>query len=161
MAELRRIEDGEGALVAALWDEQAREGPDGAPLTEWGRRNIARMLDIAGWHERQTCIVAAADGLIVGFSCAHIDPGTGLLPGLVGEIDALYVTPRSREQGLSRALAEAVVAELRSRGARTIRNLICAEDEEALSFWLDQGFERDMVCLSLYPPAGGRQVTRR
>jgi hypothetical protein len=31
-----------------------------------------------------------------------------------------------------------------------IHNLVCIEDDEAQAFWQAQGFERDMVCLSLY-----------
>jgi GNAT superfamily N-acetyltransferase len=150
MAEIRRIADGEGETVATLWDEQNRTGIDGAPLRERGRRNIARMLDIAAWHERQLCLVAVEDGRLIGFACASIDAGTGLLPGLVGEIDALYVTPEARGRGTSVALAQAAVAELRARGAGTIHNLVCIEDDEAQAFWQAQGFERDMVCLSLY-----------
>lgn len=150
MAEIRWIKDGEGETVAALWDEQNRTGIDGAPLSERGRRNIARMLDIAAWHERQLCLVALEDGRLVGFACASIDVGTGLLPGLVGEIDALYLTPDARGQGTSAALATAVVAELRARGAGVIHNLICIEDDQVQAFWQAQGFERDMVCMSLY-----------
>lgn len=116
MAEIRRIKDGEGETVAALWDEQNRTGIDGAPLSERGRRNIARMLDVAAWHERQVCLVAVEDGRLVGFACASIDAGTGLLPGLVGEIDAQYLTPDARGQRTSAALVTAVVAELRTRG---------------------------------------------
>ena len=108
------------------------------------------MLDIAAWHERQLCLVAVEDEQIVGFACARIDAGTGLLPGLVGEIDALYVTPPARRRGTSSALATAVVAELRARGVGVIHNLVCIADDEEQAFWQAQGFERDMVCLSLY-----------
>jgi GNAT superfamily N-acetyltransferase len=150
MAEIRRIADGEGEAVAVLWDEQNRTGIDGGPLSERGRRNITRMLDIAAWHERQLCLVAVEDGRLVGFACASIDAGTGLLPGLAGEIDALYVTPDARGRGTSAALAQAAVAEVRARGAGTIHKLVCIEDDEAQVFWQAQGFERDMICLSLY-----------
>jgi GNAT superfamily N-acetyltransferase len=147
---IRTIKDGEGEIVASLWDEQARTAVDGAPLSERGRRNIARMLDMAAWHHRQMCLVAEDDGRIVGFACGGLDAGSGLLPGLVGEIEALYVTPQACGRGTSGALARAIVEQLRERGARTIRNLVCIEDEEAQAFWVAQGFERDMVCLSLY-----------
>jgi len=124
MAEIRRIADGEGEMAAALWDEQARTAVDGGPLSERGRRNIARMLDITAWHERQLCLVAVDDARIVGFVCASVGVGTGLLPGLTSEIDVLYVRSEARGKGTSQALAQA--------------------------FWQMQGFERDMVCLSLY-----------
>jgi Acetyltransferase (GNAT) family len=106
-------------------------------LSERGRRNIARMLEIA-WHERQLCLVAVEDRRLVRFACARIDAGTGLLPELVGEIDALYVTPQARG-GTSSAPAEAAIAELRALGAEVIHNLVCIEDDEAQAFWQAQG----------------------
>ena len=156
MVEIRRINEGERETVAALWDEQARATPDGGPLPARGRRNIARMLEMAAWHEQELCLVAVDDGKIVGFVSASVSAGTGLLPGLLGEIEALYVTPQARDQGTSRALAETVVSELQTRGAATIRNLICIDDEDAQTFWRSCGFERDMVCLSLYKANRGR-----
>lgn len=156
MAEIRQIRDREGEAVAALWDQDARTGIDGAPLPARGRRNIARMLDIAVWHGRQLCLVAVENNTIVGFVCASLGAGTGLLPGLLGEVDAFYVTPEARRQGTSSALARAVVAELRARGAGVIHNLVCIEDDQAQAFWQAQGFERDMVCMSLYERSGTR-----
>jgi GNAT superfamily N-acetyltransferase len=156
MVEIRQINEGEGEAVAALWDEQARATPDGGPLPARGRRNIARMLDMAAWHEQELCLVAVDTGRIVGFASASVSAGTGLLPGLLGEIEALYVTSQARGRGTSRALAEAVVRELRTRRAGTIRSLICIDDEDAQAFWRSVGFERDMVCLSLYKQDEGR-----
>ena len=149
-AEIRRIKEGEGETVATLWDEQARTEPDGAPLPTRGLLNIRRMLDMAAWHERQLCLVAVDDEQIVGFVCANIDAGSGLLPGLVGEIDGLYVTPVARGQGVSGRLAQSMVTQLRGRDAGTIRCLVCIENADAQAFWQAQGFECDMVCMSLY-----------
>lgn len=56
MAEIRRITEGEGERVAALWEEQNRTSLDDGPLTECGRRNIARMLDIAAWAPRRAVL---------------------------------------------------------------------------------------------------------
>lgn len=60
------------------------------------------------------------------------------------------LTPQARGRGTSSALATAVVAELRARGTGVIHNLVCIEDDQAQAFWQTHGFERDMVCLSLY-----------
>jgi hypothetical protein len=49
-------------IAAALWEEQNRTGIDDSPLSKRWRRNIARMLEIAAWHERQLCLVAVEDG---------------------------------------------------------------------------------------------------
>jgi ribosomal protein S18 acetylase RimI-like enzyme len=148
MATIRRIREGEA--VARLWDEQARATPDGGPLPARGRRNIARMLDISAWHEQALCLVALEDARLVGFVSASVGAGPGLLPGLLGEVDALYVEPAARGRGVSGELARAAVEELRARGAGVIRNLVCIDDEQTQAFWRAQGFERDMVCLSLY-----------
>jgi hypothetical protein len=50
MVEIRRIRDDEADLVAGLWDEMNRAVPDGGPLTERGRRNIALMLRASAWQ---------------------------------------------------------------------------------------------------------------
>ncbi len=150
MAEIRRIRDAEGEAVAALWDEQNRTSADGGPLTDQGRRNIARMLDIAAWHHIELCLVAVEDQRIVGFVNMSVGAGPGLLPGMVGEIDSLYVTPTARGKGTSEALAQAAVQELRARGAGVVQHLVCIEQHDAQAFWQARGFERDMVCLSLY-----------
>jgi GNAT superfamily N-acetyltransferase len=151
VVEIRRIRDVEGDLVAGLWSDMNSAVEDGAPLSEVGRRNIALMLQASAWHLRAFCLVAVDDGRIVGFVNGTLDAGDGLLPGAAGEIDALYVVPGARGRGLSRRLAEAALAWLRERGAgRTVRMLVCAQDEEAIGFWSSLGFEPDMTVLSLY-----------
>jgi ribosomal protein S18 acetylase RimI-like enzyme len=95
-------------------------------------------------------LVAVDRERIIGFVCASIDAGSGLLPGLLGEIDALYVTPAARDQGVSGRLAQNMIEQLCEQGAGTIRSLMCIENPEAQAFWQAQGFERYMVCMSLY-----------
>jgi GNAT superfamily N-acetyltransferase len=150
MIEIRRIADTEGDLVATLWDQMCREIPDGGPLTPRGRRNLARMLAISAGHLHSFCLVAVDVDTIVGFVNGRVDLGDGLLPGVAGHLESLYVVAESRGQGLSRRLAEAAVAWLRARGAGTVRTEICIDNLAAQQLWLDLGFEKDMVCLSLY-----------
>jgi GNAT superfamily N-acetyltransferase len=150
MIEIRRIAEHEGDLVAALWDDMCREVPDGGPLRPRGLRNLARMLGMSAWHQHAFCLVAMDGGTIVGFVNGRLDAGDGLLPGLAGEIESLYVVPSARGQGHSRRLAEAAIAWLRERGAGVIRNQLCVDNLDAHRLWLDLGFEKDMVTLSLY-----------
>jgi len=147
--EIRRIRDGEGDAVGHLWDRMCREVPDGGPLTEHGRRSLSRMLDVSAWHRDAFCLVAW-DGEIVGFVNGRVDVEDGLLPGQGGQIDSLYVLPSLRGKGISSALAVAAIEWLRERGARAIRYLSCADVADDHEFWRSLGFERDMVCLSLY-----------
>jgi GNAT superfamily N-acetyltransferase len=147
--EIRRIHDGEGDAVGRLWDRMCREVPDGGPLTERGRRDLSRLLDVSAWHRDAFCLVAC-DGDIVGFVNGRLDAEDGLLPGQYGLIDSLYVVPPMRGNGVSSALAVAAIEWLRERGAHTIRYLSCADAETDHRFWRSLGFEPDMVCLSSY-----------
>jgi GNAT superfamily N-acetyltransferase len=147
--EIRRIRDGEGDAVGHLWDRMCREIPDGGPLTDDGRRRIARMLDVSAFHRDAFCLVAT-DGDIIGFVNGRLDVEEGLLPGVLGRIDSLYVVPSRRGEGASKALAKAAIAWLRQQGAHTIRYLSCADATDDHRFWQSLGFVADMVCLSSY-----------
>lgn len=151
MVEIRRIRRHEGALVAGLWDRMCREDPDGAPLTEWGRQNLALMLEVAAWHRDAFCLVALDGEEIVGFVNGRVAVDDGLLPGCGGEIESVWVDPAARDTGVSSQLARAAVRWLRDREAGSIRTLVCADNAQAQRFWAELGFTADMVCLSLYP----------
>ncbi len=148
--EIRRVRDTEGDPVAALWDRMCRETEDGGPLTDQGRRNLSRMLAASAWHRDAFCLVADDGGTLVGFVSGRLDTGDGLLPGVAGEIESLYVPPERRGRGVSTALATAAVDWLRDHGAATIRHLSCAGAADAHRFWQRLGFEPDMICLSRY-----------
>ncbi|MGI5341701.1 GNAT family N-acetyltransferase [Streptomyces sp. CA-181903] len=146
--EIRRIHEDEGGAVGALWDRMCRETEGGGPLAAPARRNLARMLAVSAWHRDAFCLVAVEDGRIAGFVNGRIDAGDGLLPGIVGEIDALYVMPGQRDRGVERALAEAAVDLLRARDAGTVRFLSPVGDRAGQRLWRELGFEPDLVCLS-------------
>jgi GNAT superfamily N-acetyltransferase len=148
--EIRRIHQSEGDVVAGLWDRMCREVEDGGPLTERGRRDLSRMLAMSEWHRDAFCLVAADDAQVIGFVNGRTSIGDGLLSGVLGEIDSLYVVPEERDRGISRALAEAAVGWLRDQGADTVRYLSCVDAHDDHRFWRGLGFEPDMVCLSLY-----------
>jgi GNAT superfamily N-acetyltransferase len=147
--EIRRIQEPEAAEVVALWDDMCRAVPDGGPLSERGRRHLERMLAMQSWHEQSFCLVAAGPERIEGFVCATASAGTGLLPGLLGEVEESYARPDA-PGGLRRQLVEAAVAALRERGAKPIRSTMATDDPEARQLFERLGFEADMICLSLY-----------
>jgi GNAT superfamily N-acetyltransferase len=150
--EIREIHQSEADTVSGLWDRMGREAEGGGPLTAQGRRNLSRMLAMSAWHRDAFCLVAVDSTEIVGFVNGRVGIGDGLLPGLLGEIDSLYVVPERRGKGISRTLAEAAVKRLRNQGADTVRYLSCVGAVDDHRFWQDLGFEPDMVCLSLYRP---------
>jgi hypothetical protein len=181
MFEIRRIREPEAAEVTEFWDQMCRATPGGGPLSERGRRNLRRMLEIMAWHHEAFCLVAveseqlsagrgpagavdseqiavgrgpavaAEYGRLAGFVCARLDPGTGLLPCPIGEVEESYVRPDlPTATEVRRQLVAAAVASLRERGAHTIRHLTDAEDAETRELFERLGFEADMICLSKY-----------
>lgn len=150
MIEIRRIAEEEGDSVATLWDQMCREVPDGGPLTPKGHRNLARMLGMSAWHRQAFCLVAVAGDNIVGFVNGRLDLADGLLPGVVGHLESIYVVPAERGNGLTHRLLEEAISWLRARDAGVIRTEKCIDAAHQL--WLDLGFEKDMVALSLYEP---------
>ena len=153
MYQISRIEESQAAVVMELWDRMCRSVPDGGPLTPAGRRHIERYLQIASWHRDTFCLVAVSADGPVGFVVGRLDIGDGLLPGLAGEIHELYVVPEAADPSeLQVALARQAVDRLRKSGAGTIRKLTAADDSASVAFWQTEGFEPDMICLSLYRP---------
>ena len=162
--EIRAIRSDEGDAVAELWDRMCRETPDGGPLTADGKRNLARMLGMSAWHRDAFCLVAEQEAeqehaaqhrtehnsRLIGFVNGRLSIGDGLLPGVIGEIDSLYVVPDVRHEGVGRKLAEAAISHLRGNGAGVLRYLSCIDAEQAHEFWRSLGFVADMVCLSSY-----------
>ena len=150
MTAIRRIRAGEAAVVTDLWDDMARSADDGGPLSARGRRNITAMLTLAADHDEVFCLVAEKDGHIVAFTVGRL-VREQLLPGVGGEIEEFYVIPAARASGLSRALADAVMEQLRSMGAGIIWHHVCRDDQAAQGFWQHLGFEGDTIRFALYP----------
>jgi hypothetical protein len=81
----------------------------------------------------------------------RVDPGDGLLPSLVGQIEELYAPAEQ----LARQLVEAAVAMLREQGVRSvIQHRTSADDVADQELFTSLGFEPDIVCLSLYGEPG-------
>ncbi len=136
--------------MTQLWDDACRAVPGGAPLSERGRRNIARMLRGAAEHPEVFCLVATEGGSVVGYTVGRAS-GDPLLSGLAGELEDLYVVPGARERSIGRRLADAAMERLREAGAGVIWTHVDADDEEAQAFWAALDFNGDMVRFALYP----------
>jgi hypothetical protein len=144
--EIRRIRQTEADAVTDLWDEAGRSVPDGGPLKERGRRNIAAMLVLAASHQRAACFVALEDGRPVGMVMAELDEG--LLPGRAGLVAELYARGDTDTEC---ALAEAAIVWLIEHGAPVIRSDIPL-DEPGGELLEALGFEPETTRFGLYPP---------
>ena len=105
MPEIRRIREADAEAVVELWDRMVREVPDGAPLTEAGRRHLGRMLAITAWHRETFCLVAVEGDEVLGFGLGRVDIGDGLLPEAVGEIQELSVAPGTPETNQKKSVS--------------------------------------------------------
>ena len=121
--------------------------PDGGPVKERGRRNIAAMLVLAASHPSTASFVAVADKPI-GLVMAELDEG--LLPGRGGTVSELYARG---DLAIERALAEAATEWLSDRGACVVRfDVPLGEPGGDLLEAL--GFEPETVRYGLYPSGG-------
>jgi predicted N-acetyltransferase YhbS len=142
--EIRRIRQTEADAVTDLWDEAGRSVPDGGPLKERGRRNIAAMLALAASHQRAACFVAIEDGRPVGMVMAELDEG--LLPGRAGLVAELYARG---DADTERALVRAATAWVFEQGAAVIRSDVPL-DEQGGELLEALGFEPETVRYGLY-----------
>ena len=152
MVEIRRITEPEAEIVTALWDDMCQEPADGGPLQSQGRRNIAAQMHGSASHPDEFCLVAIEDERVLGF-VKGLTTRQPLLPGVAGEIEALYVVPAARGQGMSAQLAAAAVKHLRAAGAGTIQTDVCIDDKAAHTFWEQAGFSADTLRFWNYAPA--------
>jgi hypothetical protein len=143
--EIRRIRQTEAEAVTDLWDEAGQSVPDGGPLKERGRRNIAAMLVLAASHPSAACFVAVADEP-TGLVMAELDEG--LLPGRGGTVSELYARG---DLAIERALVEAATAWLFDHGACVIRSEVPL-GEPGGELFEALGFEPETVRYGLYPP---------
>ena len=142
--EIRRIRQTEAEAVTELWDEAGRSVPDGGPLKERGRRNIAAMLVLAASSDRVACLV---DDALRGFVLAEL-ADDGLLPGRYGRVEELYARG---DHELERALVQAAVDWLFERGVQVIRAEV-ALDEPGAELLSSLGFEPEATRFGLYAP---------
>jgi hypothetical protein len=142
--EIRRIRQTEAEAVTELWDEAGRSVPDGGPLKERGRRNIAAMLVLAAVHQRVACFV---DGELNGFVVAEIDEA--LLPGRAGRIEEVYARGDAE---LERALVQAAVDWLFSQDVNVIHSCV-PHDEAGAEVLQSLGFEPETTRFGLYRDA--------
>ena len=140
--EIRRIRQTEAEAVTDLWDEAGRSVPDGGPLKERGRRNIAAMLVLAASSHRAACFV---DDALGGFVLAELAED-GLLPGRYGRVEELYARG---DVELERALVQAAVDWLFAHDVFVIRAEV-ALDEPGAELLTSLGFQAETTRFGLY-----------
>jgi ribosomal-protein-alanine N-acetyltransferase len=93
------------------------------------------------------CLIAAADGKIVGFLISEENPP-------LGHIITLDVAQSHRRQGVGSLLLSQNEAHMVFRGVRTVLLETGTSNEAGIAFWERHGYRREAVLKNYYP---GRQ----
>jgi ribosomal protein S18 acetylase RimI-like enzyme len=124
---IRELRAGEGAVVLALW-----EAADATPSPTDTVDDVERALG----NDRFACLVAEADGVVVGSIIAAFD-------GWRGNIYRLAVRPEHGRRGIGRQLVEAAHEAFARWGVRRITALVERDHTWAVSFWGAVGYSHD------------------
>ena len=145
---IRHATDADRELVRSLWQEfvgPVEDLPAWADASwETASQEIERALDANG------LFLAERDGEAVGFASGWID-------GHIASVGDLYVRDSERRQGTGKALVEAVVENMRARGATYLR---LNANVDALAFYERLGFREEsrnlVLSLEVREVGGGR-----
>jgi GNAT superfamily N-acetyltransferase len=115
-------------------------------LTVEARERIG--IAVAAWLEQEDRAVlvaetpsSAGEPLVAGFATGLLSIWPPVLRSQrVGEVSEVFVVPTSRGKGIGRALLDAVVADLVSRGAEVLRAPVPTRNEWASGVFLGKGF---------------------
>ena len=140
--EIRRARPQDEAAVAALMEQLGAAARGSIALGLKDR--FLRMLSVshcALW-------VAETDDGVVGLVSANLRP-TLYHSGRSALIEELIVDPEARDQGVGRALVEAVVTWAVAQGASEVEVSTGKENEAAQAFYRQCGFTTEALLLEL------------
>ncbi len=130
-------------------------------LRPLGRADLPRLAELssrlgaetsADWEDRldrREILVLGAeiDGVLVAYAAGSIRRAYGRSPRAAW-VDAFGVDLAQRGHGVGRALATALLASLRGRGADHVLTLVPVHDRELGPFFRDLGFrDEPLLCL--------------
>lgn len=165
MTQIRSLKEHEAERVRDLWLEMCIEG--GTLLPASNAQLILDNLKQYATNPAVRCFVAEEQAAVIGFvtCCVTRHP---VMPGLVGEIEELYVEPVPRRQAIMADLVTQAVIFMQMQGVRSIhyRTCIggveaeCPQEEETRTFWQSLGWENGMTIFSIYGNVPGDPLQR-
>jgi ribosomal protein S18 acetylase RimI-like enzyme len=116
------------------------------PLTSGTERGYGSFLGSQLDKENVVVLVAERDGEVVGYTYAGIEGNDYMsLRGPAGVLYDIVVDPAHREQGIGRALLDATLAVLKTKGAPRVLLSTAERNESAQRLFARAGFRRTMV----------------
>ena len=138
-----------------------RTAPSQITFRLLGRSDLTRLAELSSrlgaetsedWSERlghhdAVVLGVEVDGTLVGYAAGEIRRSFGRSPRAAW-VDAFGVDLAQRGQGVGRALAAALIARLRDRGADHVFTVWPGHDRELGPFFRDLGFrDESLVCI--------------
>ncbi len=103
--------------------------------------DFQRVVEEHAGHERDACVVAEADGRIVGFMISYILTG-GFGMAQSAWIATMGVDPDFMGQGIGARLAQEIFAFYRAQGIDNVYTSVRWDSTDMLSFFKTLGFDR-------------------
>jgi ribosomal protein S18 acetylase RimI-like enzyme len=150
-AVIRRARSGDlsvlGRLGALLVEEHhAFDAQRFLPATDRTPAGYASFLGTQLEDPKAAIFVADHDGDVVGYAYAAVEGYDYMaLRAPAGILHDVVVDPGHRGRGVGRALAEAALAHLRSRGAPRVVLSTAERNEAAQRLFASMGFRRTMI----------------
>lgn len=123
------------AAYRGLMPDSVLDGLSGSKRAEMWQRIIA--------EQKFQLLVAEHDDRIVGFVNFGSARDPDVVPGLTGEILAIYVDPNRWHKGIGRGLLEAALSELKSAGCNEATLWVLDSNSRARVFYERAGFSVD------------------
>jgi ribosomal protein S18 acetylase RimI-like enzyme len=99
--------------------------------------------------EKSVVVVAESEGRVVGYAWGTLeDRDWMMLRDACGMLQDIYVDENARRAGVARALLEALMKQLKEKGAPRIVLMTAAKNEGAQRFFETMGFRRTMIELT-------------
>jgi hypothetical protein len=163
MTHIRSLKEHEAERVRDLYLEMCVEG--GTPLSEANAQRMLVNLKLYATNPAVHCFVAEEQATIIGFVTCRVTRHP-VEPGLVGEIEELYVQSGPRRQALMVDLVKQAVIFMQAQGVWRVhyRTCIggaeaeCPQEEETRTFWQSLGWENDMTIFSIYGNVPGDPI---
>jgi GNAT superfamily N-acetyltransferase len=115
------------------------------PDREWSGTalagSLARLLD----DDRHLVLVGTLDGAVTGVAVCHHDDRGG--HGRLGSLDACYVEPEARGQGLGGLLLDAAMAWFAAQGCHGVDGVALPGDRAGKNFYEGAGFKARMLIM--------------
>ncbi len=102
---------------------------------------VGRLVD----DDRYLVAVGTLDGVVTGVAVCHHDDRGG--HGRLGTLDACYVDPGARGQGLGRLLLDAVTAWCAAHGCQGIDGVALPGDRAGKNFYEGAGFKARLLTM--------------